>query len=135
MANPVCSTTSLFTTKVEYVKALNPTQRKAALIYDMALALKAIGGTDYTTTMTTTLITDVRNLYGNPDNVTPDMMQIAELNIAANKASAAGASLPANFNALNAATGCCFQGIPSLTMDQIIQMLKCKLGTYKNYPQ
>lgn len=124
---PTCTTASLFETNVGFVKGLDPVQRKAALLYYMALELAAIGGTDYTATMTTDLISDTNDLF---EKASPDMLEIALLNIAANNAEAAGADLPATLNELNAATACCFQNAPTPGMDKIYLFLLCKLGQH-----
>jgi len=97
----------------------------------MALELAAIGGTDYTSSMTTTLIDDATTLVGRMD---PNQRRIAFLQIWRNNAVAAGASVPSTFNDLNEATGCCFQS-QNVDFNAIEMLLLCKLGRAKAYPQ
>ncbi len=97
----------------------------------MALQLKGIGGTDYTSSMTTTLVTDANDLVGRMD---PNQRRISFLQVWRNKAVASGASVPATFQALNSATGCCFQS-QNVDFNAMELLLLCKLGVAKAYPQ
>jgi hypothetical protein len=111
------------------MKGLNPRQWKAAMVYLMALELKAMGGTDYTSALTTTLIDDSAAIQDLNEN----QRQIARLQIQWNNASANGASMPASVDALNALTACCVDAVPDL--DLLILWLSCKLGQHEDYPQ
>jgi hypothetical protein len=94
------------------------------------LQLNAIGGTNYTSDIAT-LNTDANSLSC---GFQPDNFDSAELVIAANNATAAGASLPATDAALAAAVKC----LENYTFEQLTQMkllLYCKLGRGKAYPQ
>lgn len=122
---PTCTTASLFESNIGFSKSLSPTQQKAAAIYLMALELAALGGTDYTSVMTTTLVEDANSVF---EKATPDQYALAALNIAYNNAVAAGATVPDTINEINAATGCCFQGGSNL--DAIYLFLMCQLGQH-----
>lgn len=132
MSNPTCTAASLATTNPAFgLQGFNPKQYQAAKLYLMALELAALGGTDYTATMTTDLIDDATTLAQKMD---PNQRRIAMLQIYANNATAAGASVPETFNELNDATGCCFQS-QQVDMGAIELLLLCKLGVHKAYPQ
>lgn len=131
MAAPVCTRASLAESNPGFgLAGLNPTQFKAAMIYFKVLELAAIGGTNYTAALTTTLVADAVALTKTMD---PNQRRIAMLNIARNNAINAGASVPASVNALNLATACCLQAYGDL--DALLILLECKLGTSKAYPQ
>lgn len=132
MANPSCSRDSLATTTPGFgLQGLNPRQYRAAKLYLMALELKGIGGTDYTSAMTTTLISDAVTLVGRMD---PNQLRIAMLQVQSNNAAASGQSVPSTVNDLNAATKCCFQN-QNAPFDAMELLLLCKLGVHKSYPQ
>lgn len=121
---PTCTAASLAATNRGYgLDGFNPQQYKAGLIYLKVLELAAIGGTDYSAVMTTTLISDANTLAGNLDR---NQRNIAMLNIAANNAEAAGATVPP-LTTLNAATRCCFQSAADL--DAVLLLLECQLGS------
>ena len=97
----------------------------------MAAQLAAIGGTDYTAVMTTTLVTDAKSLVG---NMNPFERKVAWFNIIRNNALANGATIPqGTLSSLNEATGCCFQAYSDL--ESIEMLLRCKLGKQASYPQ
>lgn len=124
---PTCTTAALAETNVVFgAQGLNERQYKALLIYLNVLELAAVGGTDYTAVMNSTLITDAVNLAS---TMTPDQRRIAYANIAYNNAVAAGASPSTDIQVLNAATGCCFQNL-SNDLDAILLLLACKLGKH-----
>lgn len=127
---PTCTTETLSAQSGFGLASLNDTQFKAAMIYMKVLELAAIGGTDYRATMNGALIDDSIALV---KQMTRDQRQISRLTIQRNNAVAAGASVPATPNALNEATGCCFQNYPDL--DAILLLLECQLGVHKAYPQ
>lgn len=122
---PTCTTASLTAESGFGLAGLNDTQYKAALIYFKVLELAALGGTDYSATMTTTLIQDAIALKG---GMSRDQYQIALLTIARNNAVAAGATVPDTLSELNAATACCFQA--TAYMDAILLLLECELGVH-----
>ena len=131
MANPTCTTAILTEALGVGQTALNRKQREAAILYMMAAQLAAIGGTDYTAVMTTTLVTDAKTLVG---RMTPFERQVAWFNIIRNNAIANGATIPSSsLSALNEATGCCFQAYSDL--ESIEMLLRCKLGKQATYPQ
>jgi len=132
MANPTCTSASLAETSPGFgLQGLNPRQYKAAKLYLMALELAALGGTDYTSVMTSTLVSDAATLAQRMD---PNQRRIALLQIYSNNADAAGATVPSTFNDLNEATGCCFQA-ENVDFEAIELLLLCKLGVHKAYPQ
>lgn len=131
MANPVCTAATLAETNPVFgLQGLNKKQYQAATLYFMVLELAAMGGTNYTSVINSTLISDATALVKTMD---PNQRRIALLNIARNRAIAAGASVPATANALNALTACCFQGFSDLEAIEIL--LLCKLGVHKAYTQ
>ena len=132
MANPTCTTASLAETTPGFgLQGLNDRQYKAAAIYFMVLELAALGGTDYTAVLTTTLVEDATTLVGRMDR---NQRRIALLQVLSNNAEAAGATVPTTVNDLNEATGCCFQA-GNVDFDAIMLLLLCKLGVHKDYPQ
>lgn len=134
MANPTCTRSSLMTTNPAFgLQGFTPRQYRAAKLYLMALELKGVGGTDYTSAMTTTLISDAITLVGNGQN-DPNQMRIAMLQVQRNNTAATGETVPSTFNALNAATKCCFQNMEA-PFDAMELLLLCKLGVHKTYPQ
>lgn len=130
-AMPICTTESLTVNTIFGGHGFNSRQYEAALIYLKVLQLAANGGTDYTTTLTTTLIADAQALVGRMD---VNQRRIARLQIAWNNAAAAGAAMPADANALNALTACCFQN-ENVDFDAILMLLECVLGVNAPYPQ
>lgn len=133
MANPTCTRATLLETNPGFGGAgFDRNQAKAAAIYFMAAELAAIGGTNYLSAMTTTLVEDATTLAGSAD---PNQYFIGLMNVARNNAVAAGASVSDNLSTINAQTGCCFQSIGPDGMDWIILLLLCRLGVHKAYPQ
>jgi len=123
---PICTREALAETNPGFgLAGLNRRQYEAALIVFKVLELAAIGGTDYTTTLTTDLIDDAKQLVGTMDG---NQRRIAMLNIARNNAIAAGASVPADVNALNALSACCLQATADL--ESILILLECQLGEH-----
>jgi hypothetical protein len=123
---PTCTKSALAETNVVFgLDGLNEVQQKALMIYLNVLELAAVGGTDYSAAMTTTLIADATALVS---TMNPNQRRIALLNIAYNNAVAAGATVPTSIQELNAATGCCFQNFSDL--DAILILLACKLGKH-----
>lgn len=131
MANPTCTRASLIAGKA----CLNGTllDAKAKLVrrvyFDM-LQLAAIGGTDYSSAIATMNV-DANSLSC---GFKPDDFAAAELVIASNNATAAGASVPSTKATLAAAVKC----LENYTPEQLRQMqllLYCKLGQAKAYPQ
>lgn len=106
-------------------------QFNAAAIYFMVLELAANGGTDYSATMTTDLVEDAIALTGRMD---ASQKRQALLNILANNAESAGATVPTTLSEINDATGCCFQA-QTVDFESIMLLLLCKLGRHADYPQ
>lgn len=128
---PECTRDGLATSNVGFGNAFDDRQYWAAALRFMVLELAAIGGTDYRTTMTTTLISDAQALIGRMD---PNQLRIATLNVLRNNAVAAGATVPTDPTEINEATACCFQSA-SVNFEELFLFLLCQLGTHADYPQ
>ena len=132
MANPTCSADTFNTNVSCYdLGVLNPAQQWSLLVYAKVLELAAIGGTDYRSTLKTTLQTDTAC----PPITDPEILA-ANVNVAFNNAAAAGASVPATVSdALTLAA--CLQYVPGGVerLQRIDLLLNCKLGVHKAYPQ
>lgn len=132
MANPTCTTATNTTDAACYNgRILNPAQQWALLVYAKVLELAAIGGTDYTNALTTTLLTDAAC-----PPTTEDAIMAANINVAFNNAAAAGATVPSTISLkLNAVR--CLQYVPGGVekLKRIDLLLNCKLGVSKAYPQ
>ena len=134
MANPTCSTTTLITNAACYrSSSIDPIQQKSLLIYGKILELAAIGGTDYTAAMTSTLLTDTSALTG---PLSQDDLTAANISTQFVNAAAAGASVPDTIQNKIAAVKC-LQHLPGgmLALNRIDALLNCKLGRAKAYPQ
>ena len=121
MSNPTCSTTTLITNAACYRQSsIDPIQQQALLIYGKVLELAAIGGTDYTAALTTTLLTDAAPVVGalSADNVTAANISTQFVN-----AAAAGASVPSTIQSKIAAVKC-LQHLPggALALAQKLMM-------------
>lgn len=132
MANPTCTLVTLVDNAACYRQsALNPIQQKALLVYAKVLELEAIGGTDYTAALTTTLLEDTAC-----PPYTADHIRAANVAVAFNNADAAGATVPTDIQDALAAVKC-LQHVPGgmATLDRIDVFLNCSLGQSKAYPQ
>lgn len=130
MANPVCTSASL----VESNPCLSPAvltsnQRHAIRIWFMVKELAAIGGTDYSAVLNSTLITDAVN-FGDTMNLA--QRDTALMAIYRNNAVAAGATIPTDPNQLTEQIKC-FEDYQDLNAVEL--MLLCKLGVHKAYVQ
>lgn len=129
MANPTCSNTQFVDDATCYQKhILNAKQQKALLIYAKALELAAIGGTDYTDALSTTLVEDA------PCWLTVDQKIAATINVAFVNAAGSGATVPADLDDKIAAIKCLLLVDPE-KMDAILLWLTCQLGKHKAYVQ
>jgi len=108
--------------------AMNRKQLQWSIIYMNVLELAAIGGKDYTSLLTTDLITDT---IASTARFTPDQRRTAWFNINRQNANAAGASVPSTPAALIAATACCLQAFSDPEAVQL--MLACRLGQHATY--
>ena len=129
MANPTCTTASLITSCFKC--PLQEKQRMAFKVWFMVNELAAIGGTDYTAALGTTLLDDANDLIS---AMTRDDREVAELSIAFNNAVEAGATLSTDVNTLIEDV----RLLVDASDDQLQQMyllLLCKLGVHKDYPQ
>ena len=130
MANPSCSYTSLAESNPCLSPAvLTSNQRKAIRIWFMVKELAALGGTNYSAVLASTLITDAVN-FG--DTMSLAQRDTALMAIYRNNAVAAGASIPSDPGQLVDAVKC-FEDYPDLNAIEL--MLLCKLGVHKAYPQ
>lgn len=132
MANPTCSATTLVTNAADFTGAvLNPKQKKALLLYAKALELAAMGGTDYTAALATTMLSDAAALE---IGLSQDERDAARINLAFVNATAAGASVPASLQTKLLNLGLLVDADDQL-LDQADVLLTCKLGVHKAYPQ
>jgi len=133
MANPTCSTTTLITDAAPYRldSDLNPKQQKCLLLYAMALELNAIGGTNYTSSLATTMVSDALTLE---NGMTTDQVTAALINLGFVRATAAGASVPSDLATKLSNLGLLIE-FDDVTLNKIFLLLTCKLGVHKGYPQ
>lgn len=132
MSNPTCTAATLNDNAACYHNGiLNPAQQWALLVYGQVLELAAIGGTDYTAVLKTTLQTDTAC-----PPMDDDAMLAALLVIQFNNATAAGASVPDTL-ADKMAAATCLQYVPGGVerLKRIALLLTCKLGVHKDYVQ
>ena len=132
MANPTCTRDS-FVAGTACFKNFNFQERASILIYLNAIELAELGGTDYTLGSGGTLEDAAQclvNLAGNPF-VSPSVYYLL---VAANNATAAGATIPATQAAYAEAIAC--NKLFSMA-DLAAQMLHlaCSLGVHKTFPQ
>lgn len=130
MANPSC-TSIVANTAYTQIGGITKKQQRALLIYANALQLAAIGGTDYTASLATTLLSDAAAAV---DPLTDDDMQSAWIDLAFKQAAAAGASVPATMAAKVTAVARLAYATDE-QLDQAELLLECKLGVSKAYPQ
>lgn len=109
---------------------LSPNQQKAALVYLMALELAALGGTDYRSGLSTTLLSDAAALTCGMDE--PHRIA-AIIKIEMNNAETAGASLPNEIEATNAVI--CLSEADPEALDEAYVLLMCKLGVHASQAQ
>lgn len=132
MANPVCTAASLVTDAVCYHQPnISFKYQQALLLYAKVLELAAIGGTDYSAVLTSTLITDALQLVC---GINEEQREAAYVNIAFLNATTAGASVPATL-ALKMDAVKCLAHVPLETMQKMDLLLTCKLGVHKAYDQ
>lgn len=113
---------------------LNARERKSLLIWFRANELAAVGGTNYTTTLASTLISDATTFAGNAyDSINTWMdgseFNTAQLVIEKNNAVAAGATISSNINTLMASIAPLSKAT-QWQLDAALLMLMCKLGKH-----
>lgn len=131
MANPTCTRATLISgMSCLSGNLLSPHDKLVRRVYFDLLQLAAIGGTDYSA--------DIPGMNVDANSLTcgfqPDNWSSAELVIASNNATAAGASVPSTKDTLATAVRC----LDNYTDEQLKAMqllLYCKLGRGKAYPQ
>jgi hypothetical protein len=112
-------------------QTLSPPQQHALKIHAQVLELAAIGGTDYSATIATTLIEDAETLAR---AMSVDQLRAAHVQIAYNNAAEAGATVPdAIGDKLEAAKHIAL--LDPKTLADIELLLRCKLGRAEGYPQ
>ena len=132
MANPTCTYTSLIESFPCLAGPLFTERQQLELrIWFNVLELQAIGGTDYRSTLVTTLLSDAVTFAGQADS---SQLRTALLAINRNNAVAAGASPQSDPDDLFANVKC-LQNVQRPKLDNIALMLMCKLGVHKNYTQ
>lgn len=130
MANPTCTAASL----VEAFPCLSgqvfsKRQQQLIQIWFMTKELNALGGTNYTSALDTTLISDSVSLAR---TMSLSQLRTATLAIYRNNAVAAGASIQSDPSLLFDNVKCLKN---YLDLDSIILLLLCKLGVHKTFPQ
>lgn len=130
MANPTCTSVSL----VENFpclsgRSLTIEEQKAIKIWFNVKELAALGGTDYSAVLTSTLISDATTLAY---RLTPSQFRTAYLAIAANNAVAAGATIPSSPDTLMENVKC-LKNYPNLKWIDLL--LTCALGKHATFPQ
>ncbi len=132
MANPSCNYETLLTQAGCFSgKTLTKNQQVAVKIYFMAAQLAAIGGTDYTGVLGSTLITDSRC---RAQAYTPDDFRAVDIVIEKNNAVSAGASISSNIDTVVTQVKC-LQNAQLAQLRAAEQYLRCQLGRAKTYPQ
>jgi hypothetical protein len=132
MANPICTIATLVTNGAQFQNEfVSPSTRVALTVYAKVLELKAIGGTDYLAVLNTTLAQDAATLF-NGFNYT--QIQVANLAIAFQNATAAGATVPAGIDDKLEVIKCLLQQDPDM-LAKMDALLNCQLGVHKAYPQ
>ncbi len=141
MANPSCvSVTALITAQPCFTgSTLTPLQRKSLLIWFRAKELAAIGGTNYTAVLASTLLTDSNSFVGKASfNIDHEYglseFETAQLVIEKNNAVAAGASISSDINALMISIAP-LSGANQRQLDAMLLFLLCRLGVHKAYTQ
>jgi hypothetical protein len=132
VANPTCLTNTTLDLSACYRQnVLDPIQQKGLLVYAYALELAAIGGTNYLSVLTTTLISDSAC-----PPVTEDDLMAYRVHLAFVRATAAGATVPSLINDKIAAMNC-LRSVPGglIQLEKLLNTLECKLGVHKSYPQ
>ena len=127
---PTCTAAALVTGCFN-TESWTPQDQLALIVYLMTQELKAVGGTDYTNTLTNVttsggLLYDAAQVFM---KMTDDQRQEALINIYINNATSAGATTPATRPAAANAIAC----LANATPDQLAQaflMLTCKLGKH-----
>lgn len=130
MANPTCTAATLVEASPCLDDSVLPVPWQQAIrIWFMVKELQALGGTNYSASLNTTLISDAVTLAKTMDK---SMRRTALMTIYKNNAIAAGASIPSDSNTLRDNVKC-FVYYPDLNSLELL--LLCKLGTHKAYPQ
>jgi hypothetical protein len=133
---PTCTIASLVETFPQFqFPTLSDHQKMALLVYLNAIELQAVGGTNYISSLTTTLITDSK-IFNNLSNdqlgvgiVGEPFTGVATLAIAYNNATNAGGAPPTNQNAVAAAIHELVHAT-SRELAQAYLLLQCKLGRH-----
>ncbi len=130
MANPTCTAASL----VESFPCLSPAVLNSHLaqairIWFLVKELQALGGTNYSAVLDSTLINDAVQ-FGDTMNL--GQRDTALMAIYRNNAVAAGATIPSDPSTL-ADNVKCLDNYQDLNTVEL--MLLCKLGVHKAYPQ
>ena len=132
MANPTCSNNTLVINAAKYrLPVIDPIRQKALTVLAKVYHLKGIGGTDYTSELTGTLLTDTVAPPSLPEDVAAARVAVAFAN-----ATSAGGSPPSTLATQLAAAKALIHVPGGLErLNQIELYLDCALGRSKNYPQ
>lgn len=134
MANPTCTKATLSGSAAACYGVpanLSPKQAKALDLYAKVLELAAIGGTNYLTLLTSTLLSDAATMTCGMEQADRDA---ARLVIAFNNAAAAGATVPSTMAGKLDIAKCLVEATDK-QLDEALVLLLCQLGRAKAYPQ
>lgn len=124
---PTCNAVTLKSGAACYLFGpLTPFQQKALIIYAKALELAAIGGADYTASLSTTLLSDANSATCGMDEAN---RIAARVNLALFYAAEAGATVPAALNTKMNAIRCLAEA-DQHALDEADLWLTCQLGTH-----
>jgi hypothetical protein len=130
MADPVCTAASLVESAPCLAgPVLTERQQQAIRIWFNVKELQALGGTNYSAVLDSTLISDAVALA---DTMNLSQRRTAVMSIHKDNAVEAGASIPLDTNELLDNVKC-FIHYPDL--DALELLLLCKLGKHATYPQ
>jgi hypothetical protein len=105
---------------------LSRIQQKALIIYAKVLELAAVGGTDYSSAISTTLVSDA---LSTTCGMNDGDLEAALVNINFLNAEAAGATVPASLNAkMNAVR--CLIAVDEALLNKLDLFLTCQLGEH-----
>lgn len=130
MANPTCTAFTLVeSSPCLSGEVLPENDQQAIRIWFMVKELQALGGTNYSAALDSTLITDAVNLA---DTMNLSERRTALMTIYRQNAVAAGASIPSDINQVRDAVKC-LRNYQDLNAVELLML--CKLGVHKAYPQ
>lgn len=143
MANPTCTVASLRSNCFQGT-VIDDFRRKCLMVYLMAAELKGIGGTDYTSKLTSPaaggLLGDtILNLNPGGNTDSKDLfgchrIGLYELGVQLNNALASGGTTATDINTRMQQIKCLIN-VNENTLDMMLVWLGCQLGVHKSYTQ